>query len=164
MPPGVILDTPVRLGQWETDWAKIRVFTTGGVPQVLFYRTSGEVFTVAIQISGTDLTPIGQRSPLIGTTTPGGTWETDWAEIAAFEVADLTFGFDRFDIINQKSDSDHADNDSLHLIWTITKAVTKAQTAYSKTISIPGILRSGDSVSGRFATDPFNLEAGDVSP
>ncbi len=24
--PGVTVDTPVRLGQWETDWAKIRAF------------------------------------------------------------------------------------------------------------------------------------------
>jgi hypothetical protein len=158
----VTVDTPVRLGQWETDWAQIRAFVAGTIPQLLFYRTSGEVFTAPIQLSGTDLTPLAKRSPVIGNTTPGGTWETDWAEIAAFQVADLTFGIDRIDIINQKSDSDHADNDYLSLVWTITKAVTKEQIPYSKTIPIPGVLRSGASVAGPFSIDPFKLDAGDV--
>lgn len=160
--PGVIVDAPVRLGQWETDWAKIRAFTVLGLPYLLFYRTSGEVFTAPIHLSGTDLMPIAQRTPVVSSTTPRGTWETDWAEIAPFEVTEITFGFDRLDIINQKSDTNHADNDYLSLVWTITQAVTKQQAAYSKTIPIPGALRSGQSVTGRFATDAFKLAAGDI--
>ncbi len=95
-------------------------------------------------------------------TNPGGKWETDWAEIAAFQINDLTFGIDRLDIVTQKADSDHADNDSLNIVWNITKAATKEQTSFVKNIMIPGALRSGQSVPGRFATDPFKLAPGDI--
>jgi hypothetical protein len=160
--PGVIVDTPVPLGQWETDWAQIRAFAVEGLPYLLFYRKTGEVFTAPVQLSGGPFTPLEERSPAVGETRPGGTWETDWAEIAAFQLADLTFGIDRLDIINQKADSDHADNDWLSLVWTITKAGTKEQIPFSKTIPIPGALRSGESVSGPFSTGAFKLAAGDI--
>lgn len=156
------VESPIHTGQWETDWALIRVFTIHGSPYVLFYRTSGEVFISEITLPAITFLPPESQRPSIGQTIPAGTWETDWAEIAPFEIGDLMFGIDRFDIINQKSDSDHADNDSLSLVWAITKATTKEQTIYQKTLMIPGALRSGQSASGPFLTDPFKLAPGDV--
>lgn len=160
--PSVFIDTPTPLGRWETDWAIIRAFAIHETAQLLFYRTNGDVFTAPVDLHGAPFTPIDQRNPVVGSTSSQGTWETDWAEIVGYQVPDFTFGIDRLDILSQKSDSDHADNDWLSFVWTITKAGTKQQLTYSKTIPIPGALRTGESVAGPFSTDPFKLAAGDI--
>jgi hypothetical protein len=54
-----------QLGKWDTGWTHVRPFGLSGQP---FYRTSGEAFTAPIHLSGTDLTPLDQRSPAIGNT------------------------------------------------------------------------------------------------
>ena len=152
----------VRVGKWETDWKQIRVFTIKGTTFILFYRNSGEVFTMPVTWPPVNFTPDGVKLPVFHNTRAAGTWEPDWVQIASFEIADVTFGIDRLDIINQKSDTNHTDIDSLSLVWTITRAATKVTQWYTKTITIPGPLTSGQSVAGPFSTDPFKLSPGDL--
>lgn len=162
VPTRLHIDDVARIGQWEPNWKHVLPVATAGATWLLFQRPTGEVFTMPVSWPAENLEPDDLKYPRFHDTTPAGTWESDWAGIAAFGISDMAFGIDQLGIVNQKSDTAHADVDSLSLVWSITRAATRDFRIYSRTIAIPGALSSGQTVAGPFSTDPFKLSAGDL--
>jgi hypothetical protein len=70
----------------------------------------------------------------------------------------VVFSVDTVEILNQKSDTDHGDNDSLHLVWTVTRITTKSSQKFCKTMRVGGVLHSGDVVKGPFTSGPIAID------
>ena len=69
----------------------------------------------------------------------------------------VVFSVDAVEILNQKSDTDHSDNDYLHLVWTVTQISTQASRKFCKTLRVGGVLHSGDVVRGPFLSGPITI-------
>ena len=72
------------------------------------------------------------------------------------------FSTDQIEIINQKADHNHSDNDWLSIVWSISDTATKNVQSFNKTLRTGGVLHTGDSIPGPFATDDFEMGVNDV--
>jgi hypothetical protein len=70
----------------------------------------------------------------------------------------VLFSVDAVEIQNQKSDTDHSDNDYLHLVWTVTRISTKSSQKFCKTMRVGGVLHTGDVVRGPFISGPIAID------
>ncbi len=78
-------------------------------------------------------------------------------------VAPYVFNVSSFEIKTQKSDSDHSDSDWLSIVVTIVDPITKSNRMLPlKTIQIGGSIKTGDNMTGVFASDPIEAKDSDV--
>ena len=163
-----LLGTRYELGTWANDWAQIVAFALDGNPYLLFCRANGDAYTAPIQ------QPLAlQQRLVLGNTTA---LEINWgsglgpgiSRLVSFTVTDFSFGIDRIAVNSQKAASDHADNDVVSFMWTVTSARTQQTTTGSKTVVVSpndgffAALHSGQAIDGPFATDPIQVQPTDV--
>jgi hypothetical protein len=73
------------------------------------------------------------------------------------------FTISSFDILGQKADAEHSDNDFLSIVVTIINPVTKSvKTLPGKTIRIGDGIKSGTTVMGPFSSDPIKPETAEI--